>query len=328
MSSTRPARACNWVPLVAASHPCELCGSTDRTTALNQVTDYITGETFRVQTCVGCGLATTAPLPASMDAYYPAAYRRYGGATSFTLRQLYGTKVRGWLRRLPRQGRALEVGCGAGWMLRGLRDHGWQVYGNERTVTDARVAVLANQIPVFVGELDALSTRKGFDLLILFQALEHLRSPLAMLRRGATLLAPDGVMVMAVPNLASWQARLFGASWFHLDVPRHLHHFSPATLASACERAGLRVIRTRFVSFEHDPYGWVQSTLNWMGFTQNLLTRILMGMDRGGAGLLTVVPMLLLAGVLVVPGILLSLCSWVAGAGAIMEVWAVRRDQH
>lgn len=314
------------MPLVLASYACELCGSTELTTALDPVEDYITKQAFRVQRCAGCGLATTAPMPGSMDVYYPAAYRRYGGATSFVLRQLYGMKVRGWLRRLPGQGRALEVGCGAGWMLRGLRDHGWQVYGNERTVTDARVAAQANQIPVFVGELDALSTRYGFDLLILFQALEHLRSPLEMLRRGATLLGPGGVMVLAVPNVASWQARWFGASWFHFDVPRHLYHFSPKTLASACERAGLRVTRTRFVSFEHEPYGWVQSTLNWMGFEQNLLTRMLMGMDRRGAGLMTLVPMLLLAGVLVVPSILLSLCSWSTGAGAIMEVWAVRRD--
>jgi SAM-dependent methyltransferase len=312
--------------VTASSHTCDVCGSSEWVVAVDPVVDYITGKTFRVQTCGGCGVATTAPRPSAMDAYYPSAYRRYGGATAFTLRQIYRAKVRGWLRRLPRHGRALEVGCGAGWMLRGLRDHGWQVFGNERTVSDARVAVSANAIPVFVGDLDALSNAEGLDLLILFQVLEHLESPVTVLRRVAGLLAAGGVVVVGVPNVASWQARWFGASWFHFDVPRHLYHFSPKTLASACERAGLRVTRTRFVSFEHEPYGWVQSTLNWMGFEQNLLTRMLMGMDRRGAGLMTLVPMLLLAGVLVVPSILLSLCSWSAGAGAIMEVWAVRRD--
>jgi hypothetical protein len=85
----------------------------------------------------------------------------------------------------------------------------------------------------------------------------------------------------------------------------------------------LKVIRTRFVSPEHDPYGWVQSVLNRMGFRQNQLTRLLMGMDKEAIGIASV-PMLVVSGLLVVPGLVLSLCSWAAGSGAIMEMWAVK----
>lgn len=208
-------------------------------------------------------------------------------------------------------------------MRRALRDRGWIVFGSERAIESARAAVTANQIPVFVGDLDALGSSASFDLIILFQALEHLAEPMVTLRQSAALLAPGGIMVVAVPNFSSWQARVFGRSWFHLDVPRHRHHSSPAVLAAAFEKVGLNVVRTRFVSPEHDPYGWVQSVLNGMGYRQNQLTRLLTGMNGEKFGSASV-PMLIVSGILVVPSLMLSLCSWAAGSGAIMEMWAVK----
>jgi SAM-dependent methyltransferase len=313
--------------MVVAAHLCELCGSADATVRLDRARDYITGETFQVRQCARCGLAATAPRPSSMERYYPPAYRRYTGAAARTLRLLYAMKVGGWARRFPRPGRVLEVGCGAGWMLGALRDRGWRVLGSERTIDGAAAAAAANQIPVFVGDLDALGSSARFDVVILFQALEHLAHPIAMLRRSADRLAAGGVVVVAVPNSASWQARLFGRSWFHLDVPRHQHHFSPTTLRAACERVGLRVMRTRYVSLEHDPYGWVQSALNRMGFRQNLLTRMMMGMAVDDAGLATMALMLCAAGLLVVPALALSLCSWACGSGALVEMWAIKAPE-
>ena len=306
------------------SAECEICGSSDAPLSIDRATDYITGARFAVGLCPRCGLGTTTPRPASMDPYYPVRYRQYSGLTLRLLRSLYAWRVRGWARRLSRQGRALEVGCGDGWMLAALRDRGWRVLGSERSIDGARSAAATNRIPVFVGDFDALGASARFDLIILFQVLEHLAEPLVTLRRSARLLEHGGVMVVAVPNIASWQARLFGRSWFHLDVPRHLHHFSPAALACAFEKAGLTVVRTRFVSLEHDPYGWVQSVLNRMGFKQNLLTRLLMGMGRDEVSIATVVPMVALSALLVIPSVALSLCSWVAGSGAIMEMWAAK----
>lgn len=305
--------------------PCELCGSTATSTVIEHAADYITNVPFRVRQCASCRLARTDPQPDSMERYYPAAYRRYGGAALRTLRLLYGWRVRGWARRLPRAGRVLEVGCGDGWMLGALRDRGWRVVGNERTLDAARSAAAVNRIPVFAGDLAAIGPSSRFDLVIFFQVLEHLASPFAALRRGAESLAPRGIMVVAVPNFASWQARLFGHSWLHLDVPRHLYHFSPETLAYAYEQVGLRVIRTRHVSLEHDPYGWVQSTLNRLGFEQNLLTKLLMGMADGKTGLVTTAIMFAVAAVLVIPALVIAMISWLADSGAIIETWGVRK---
>jgi SAM-dependent methyltransferase len=302
---------------------CEICGSGAGDTSLPDAPDYVTGRHFSVWRCAQCGVAATVPRPEQMAPYYPDLYRRYSGPTLTALRLLYRWRVRSWVRRLP-PGRALDVGCGDGWMLSALRERGWKVVGLERTHDAARSAHRLNGIPMIVGELDALGGRPAFDLIILFQALEHLANPMTTLHRCAALLVPGGVLIAAVPNFASWQARSFGPAWFHLDVPRHLHHFSPGTLASTLGRVGLQVTRTRFVSFEHDPYGWVQSALNRLGFRQNLLTRLLMGMDTGSRRL-RAVPMMALGTVLMIPATAVAVCSWVARSGAIIEVWAAKK---
>ncbi len=68
-----------------------------------------------------------------------------------------------------------------------------------------------------------------------------------------------------------------------------------------------------------------QSALNWMGFRHNLLTRVPMGIEREGAGSTTLAAMLVIAGLLALPILALSIISWMAGAGALIEVWAVNR---
>tara|TARA_B100001964_G_scaffold217187_1_gene257052 strand:- start:813 stop:1091 length:279 start_codon:yes stop_codon:yes gene_type:complete len=90
------------------------------------------------------------------------------------------------------------------------------------------------------------------------------------------------------------------------------------------EKAGLQVVRTRFASLEHDPYGWVQSILNSIGFKQNLLMKFLMGSQEKDRSITTVAVMIGLSVVLAVPSLLLSICSWGVGDGATVEVWCVK----
>jgi len=302
------------------SDVCAVCGS--HASDLLDATDYITGEPFVVRRCHACGFGITQNVTTTLDSYYPRRYRRYRGLTRATLKALYAWKARRWSAGHP-PGLALDVGCGEAWMLDALRRRGWTVIGCERSLESARAAVMANDVPMFVGELDAIRAEPRVRLLIFFQVLEHLRDFRTALRHAAETLAPSGAVVVAVPNLASWQARLFGRFWFHLDVPRHVNHFSVRSLTIAFEQAGLRVERTRFVSFEHDPFGWIQSTLNVLGFRQNLLTKWLMGMDDDAATPATIAAMIAISLLLAVPSIMASLLSWACGAGALIEVWGV-----
>lgn len=303
-----------------------LCNSTEPVPYARDLRDYITNRPFTILRCPGCGLAFTSPQPERMDEFYPRQYRRFGRVTRMLLQFFYTRKARAWVRALGPRGIALEIGSGAGWMLRALRGAGWKVIGNERTVESSIATLPKEGIPVFVGELEAVRPSPQFDLIILFQVLEHLRDPISVLQQCARLLVPGGTLVVAVPNLDSWQAKVCGDSWFHLDMPRHLFHFTPSSLVRALEQAGLQVTSMGFRSFEHDPYGWIQSTLNRMGFPNNLLTRLLMGLEGGTSGFFMRVSLVALSGILLLPSVGLAILSWLAGSGALMQVWACKRN--
>lgn len=301
---------------------CLICQSA-LTTHFLDARDYASGEMFTLQRCDDCGFVFTWPQPDDLNKYYPAYYRRYGSLLFTFFRFLYGRRTASWARAYGHAGRALEVGCGNGWMLDSLRQRGWQVIGTERTPASAQFARTQLKLTVVVGGLNAL--REGeFDLIILQQVLEHLPDPVGTLSHCAKLLKPSGHLVVGVPNMASWQFRFSRQHWQHLDVPRHLGHFTPHSIRKALEHVGLHVERIDFVSPEHDPYGWLQSALNKFGFPQNLLLRWLSGEGRGDLFKPTGLLMVLITVFLAPLAVLLALLSWIASKGALMEVRAVR----
>jgi SAM-dependent methyltransferase len=302
---------------------CPVCGSDREPFVLTGVRDRVTRETFRLLRCPRCGFARTDPVPPSLDRYYPERYRRYGGLSAAVLRSLYRGRVRSWLKDLPAGGRALELGSGTGWMLEALRGAGWHAAGTERTAAAAAIAA-ASGADVRVGGLEAFADDPAFDLVVMFHVLEHLADPMAALRAAHERLAPGGVLVLGLPNLASWQSRMTGRHWMHLDVPRHLVHFSPSSMRAALAAAGFRVERIGFRSFEHDPLGWVQSWLDALGFEQDVILGRLTGLRTGRGSPAATAAAFALAVPLGIVAWPLSFASWVFGAGAIMEVRAVR----
>ncbi len=72
----------------------------------------------------------------------------------------------------------------------------------------------------------------------MWHSLEHVHHPLAILRAAYRLLIPGGKLIVATPNIESIPFRVFGRSWFGLDLPRHLTHFTPTTLGAMLQTAG------------------------------------------------------------------------------------------
>jgi SAM-dependent methyltransferase len=284
--------------------------------------DHASGDSFELDKCGACGLVFVANPPEDLGRYYHAHYRNYRPWVQKIFNLMYRRHARKWSRALRARGRALEIGCGDGWMLAALRDEGWQVAGIERSTESAAFAVHQQHLPVIVGGLDTLRPEPSFDLIFMHHVLEHLPNPMDTLRQCARLLKPDGVLIVAVPNFASWQSRLTGRHWFHLDVPRHLVHFTPATLTQAMQSAGLRVQKLRFVSLDQDPFGWMVSLLNCLGFPQTRWLHWLAGHNVQFT--LSNVLMLLLSPLLLFLGFVLAPLSWIFRAGACMEMHAVR----
>jgi SAM-dependent methyltransferase len=163
------------------------------------------------------------------------------------------TKIRG--RRLLRRirwscppwigaGRYLDVGCGSGGALGVARALGWRVTGIEM---DDAAAALARRFTdeLHVGDVLTAPFAPGrFDVVTAFHVLEHVSDPVAAARRMLDWLAPGGLLIVEVPNAGGLGARLFADAWAGLELPRHLSHFTPATLEAVIEKAGGAVVWT------------------------------------------------------------------------------------
>ena len=132
---------------------------------------------------------------------------------------------------------------------------------------------------------------------------------------------------MSVPNFGSPEARTAGAGWFHLDVPRHLVHFTPQTLDATLREAGFDPVESTWFTPEFDAFSFVQSALNRLGLRHNALYDVLRGRAAklGSAGGANAAASVLLAAPLGILSLPATLVASLAGAGSTLTVLARRR---
>jgi SAM-dependent methyltransferase len=186
------------------------------------------------------------------------------------------------------QGRLLDFGCGSGWYAHRMRERGWTVSGMDFSAHAARRVTEHFAIPVLVGSLPHPQVApESFDVITMGCVLEHVHRPHTVVAAAAQALRPGGLLVVAVPNLASWGFRVFGRAWWPLELPRHLLHFTPRTLRRLVESHGLEVTELRMLGRG----SWMRRSLAaaaplpWPTFRQRLLVKL--GRWRVIASLLT-----------------------------------------
>jgi len=198
------------------------------------------------------------PVVAGSDlaALYPQEYDAYTLPAQPALRALatalFMLRYRRALRRPPLRavlerpaGRLLDIGSGRGDLGVVLGALEWEVTGLEPSQAAAAVA-RRRGVRTVVGTLDdtRLELAPPYDAVAFQHSLEHVAEPAENLIRARTLLKRGGVVLVTVPNFASWQARRFGSAWFHLDLPRHRSHFTARGLDALLARAGFGHVAT------------------------------------------------------------------------------------
>jgi SAM-dependent methyltransferase len=206
--------------------------------------------------CSACGVATTSPWPSDeqLGAAYAQWYRpqegRFSGIGDKVLQRTRSALADRLDKILP-PGPVLDVGAGDGTLVRAFIKHGREAVGLEPYSSGEHIR--AAEVEEVDGEWAAV---------IFWHSLEHLRRPGRALRHAAGLLAPGGTLVVAVPNAASMQARLFGDRWLALDLPRHLVHLSPQALLGEIDSLGLEVERVSFLRGGQVTFGWVHGLVS------------------------------------------------------------------
>lgn len=249
---------------------CQLCGSTkfDRRSELPDRLYGIPGR-FWICRCADCGITFVNPRPSSrhIHRFYPGNYAEHQDPPPARLRwweekkgrpgENPGFWTRHWIRIVENStyraippflgaGRALDIGCGNGEFLGKLKLLGWKTFGLERNPEAAEIARRGGHQVAAADLADPLPFADGsFDLVYCWHVIEHLHSPLSTMREAHRVLAPNGQLMLAAPNLNSFQALLFGSFWSKLELPRHLFHFSRKTLRSLLSEAGFNSIRIK-----------------------------------------------------------------------------------
>jgi SAM-dependent methyltransferase len=245
---------------------CQLCGSRERALKFRD-------GPFAVMTCSSCGLVYVTPrlqgqaLVDVYDAgYWKSANPKQRGYADYAREsrlylKTYHKRMRLVERWLPQRGRVLDVGCAAGYFLRVVQRQGHDVHGVELSSAIAYAAVAAlGAARVHVGTLEEAVASKGwapqsFDLVTLWDVVEHLPDPQLVLRRIRELVKPGGHLLLETQDVTSRWARLLGRRWHHYKHDEHLYHFSPKTIRRLLGDCGFEIVELgsayagKYVSF-------------------------------------------------------------------------------
>ena len=264
----RPADA---TPSVAYDVRC-LCGSAAAYVACDGVRDLEYGApgTYRWTKCQHCGLVRLNPSPTRevLSLAYPDHYHAYATPRSAITRALVRLSKRKAAERLasylPPGGTILDVGCSTGELLAAVGRLGhYQLWGVEYKAEAASEAE-ERGIRVWRGEFERADLPpESADLVVLQHVLEHVADPAETLQRIRRILRPSGWLFGEVPNIDSWDARIFGRYWGGGHAPRHLWHFTPRTLAETFERSGFEAVTIKPILHTGHWALSVQNALRW-----------------------------------------------------------------
>jgi len=238
--------------------PCNICQA-----SLEQSRDFRwEKDCYSIFQCPSCGTLIRGDLPDSdalREIYGPAYFLDASGTTRGQGYSHYlgeeqnhranaAVRVR-LLERYESPGRLLDVGCAAGFFLDEARRRGWQVQGVELSGEMAAYARAQLKLDVWQGSFDDAALEPGtFDVITMWDYLEHSVDPAGDLQRSAALLRPGGVLAVSTGDAASIAARVFGRRW-HLLTPRHHNFlFTRASLEKAFRRAGFEVLVAKYSS--------------------------------------------------------------------------------
>lgn len=231
-------------PSCATQVVCSICeGESKRSFDKNGILIY---------DCVACGhrFAHITEQESHVDTVYSDEYFSGGGAgysdyvRESRLLFQHGKRYGKLLNRFTPAGRLLDVGAAAGFILQGLCSEGWTGRGVEPNTAMARYAAVHLGLDVVNCPFEMFPDDEPFDAISLIQVMAHFLDPKVAVDTVQRLLKPGGVCVVETWNVQSLSARLFGHAWHEYSPPSVVQWFSPNTLASLFESAGMKLIRT------------------------------------------------------------------------------------
>jgi 2-polyprenyl-3-methyl-5-hydroxy-6-metoxy-1,4-benzoquinol methylase len=240
---------------------CPLCSSKKLQNYLTCQDNTVTGEKFKIVTCVDCGFLFTNPRPnaSSIGKYYESdTYVSHSDTNAGLINKLYHLIKKKAIKNKialinnlnTKNKTLLDIGCGTGTFLAAAKDKGWKVNGiepNDKARNLANKNYTLNVLPE--NELNNYSNN-SFSIVSMWHVLEHVHQLKERVKDIHRLLETGGYAVIAVPNYTSWDAHHYKEFWAAYDVPRHLYHFSPVTIKKLFNEFELHHVKSFPMKFD------------------------------------------------------------------------------
>lgn len=241
---------------------CPACNSDKIEYALTAKDYTVSKEDFDIWHCNQCSIRFTQDIPTidQIGPYYQSAnYISHSNTKKGLINQLYhlvrnytlGSKAR-LVKKYSGQstGRILDIGAGVGSFASTMKVLGWHTTALEPDSSARAEAqkqygidlLLPNELYSFEPQI--------FDVITMWHVLEHVHDLQGYWKNFNRVLPVGGKLIIAVPNYTSSDAEHYGAIWAAYDVPRHLYHFSPASMAQLAGMHGFSIVATQPMWFD------------------------------------------------------------------------------
>lgn len=240
---------------------CLACGSNSFEPFLKCKDYTVSQETFNILSCKACGFKFTNPRPEDsvLGNYYKAeSYVSHTNTKKGLINKLYHfvrsytlKKKVAMVNSFVSRGTILDYGCGTGMFLKACLDNGWKTFGMEpddsarKIASEQNLNVLQNK-----KELASTLSNNQVSAITLWHVLEHVTDMNETLSFFKSILKKDGILIIAVPNHVSYDAKYYKEFWAAYDVPRHIHHFDVKSMTQLLTNFGFKLIETKGMKFD------------------------------------------------------------------------------
>lgn len=232
---------------------CLICGS-------KKIKFFCEKNRYNIYNCQDCKVGFVWPEPANLADIYQAPYYKGGfvcgqenkfGYVDYEedkkpMRETFVSYLN-IILKLTTGKKIFDVGAATGYFLDLAKRAGWQTSGIEISEYAAKIACDKGH-QVFIGSLENLNNREKYDVVTMWDVLEHLADPKKYLKSVYDILHQEGILAINTINRSSWWARLWGRNWQAIIPPEHLYYYSVESLKILLEQGGFRIIEKLIIA--------------------------------------------------------------------------------
>lgn len=248
---------------------CLLCDAREAAPFLLDCQDYYLRKTYRADyyKCMKCGLVQQSPIPRDVHQFYEGypVHRRKASLFELARRRIMKRcyfDVQSEPESREPGSVLLDFGCGDGWFLDSLKGQRLVRIGYEVDPGQATKLAEGMKIPVYSDEFTLLAAYRGkVDVITMHFVLEHIADLRKTLGLVHELLRPDGLLFITIPEISSWEFKLFRRKWHNLDPPRHICFPGRKGIQKICQRWGFDMEKSFPVPFPNGVAGSLSTIL-------------------------------------------------------------------